>query len=96
MKRFRFADGHELTTNLNKDEMLKRMDRLDWLRVLTEQYEDGEGKSICEKALRAYDKTENFTGIIRLTLLEKDFLAYMLDDTFNTEKDIEVIKFYLR
>lgn len=96
MKRFRFVDGHEVTTNLDMDEMLKRMNRLDWLRVLTEGYDDDEGKSICKKALKAYDKTENFTGIIRLTPLEKDFLGYMLESEFNTEKDIEVIKFYLR
>ena len=96
MKRFRFTDGHEVTTNLDMDEMLKRMNRLDWLRVLTEGYENGEGKSICDKALRAYNKTENFTGIIRLTFLEKDFLAYRLEDAMNTQKDIETIRFYLR
>ena len=96
MRKYRFVDGHEVTTKLSLDEMLKRMNRLDWLRVLTEGYESGEGKSICDKALRAYDKTENFTGIIRLTAIEKDFLGYMLEDSMNTEKDIETIQYYLR
>lgn len=96
MRKYRFVDGHEVTTKLSLDEMLKRMNRLDWLRVLTEGYESGEGKSICDKALRAYDKTENFTGIIRLTAIEKDFLGYMLEDSMNTEKDIETIRYYLK
>lgn len=96
MRKYRFVDGHEVTTKLSLDEMLKRMNRLDWLRVLTEGYEDGEGKSICDKALRAYNKTENFTGIIRLTAIEKDFLGYRLEDSMNTEKDIETIQYYLK
>ena len=96
MRKFIFNDGHEITTKLDINEVLKRMKRLDWLRVLTEGYEDGEGKSICDKALRAYNKKDNFTGIIKLTFLEKDFLSYMLDNEFNTAEDIEIINFYLK
>lgn len=95
MKRYTFSDGHTITSKLDSKEVLKRMDRLDWLRVLTEGYEEGEGKSICDKARKAYDKTDNFTGIIRLSLLEKDFLGYMLESTMNTPKDIEVLQYYL-
>lgn len=96
MRRIRFNDGHEITTELEVNEVVKRMNRLDTLRVLTEGYEEGEGKSICEKALRAYNKKDNFTGIIRLTFSEKDFLGYLLDCEYNTEKDNETINFYLR
>ena len=92
---YTFKDGHKCTSNLEKAELIKRMNRLDTLRVLTEGFEDGEGRNICDKALRAYNKTENFTGIIRLSLLEKDFLGYMLDSDMNSEEDIEVIKFYM-
>lgn len=96
MHTYRFTDGHIITSKLGIDEVLKRMNRLDWLRVLTEGYEDGEGKSICDKALKAYDKTDNFTGIIRLTFLEKEFLSYRLEDNMNTQKDIETIMYYMR
>ncbi len=96
MKRYTFTNGYQITSNLTANEVLERMNRLDWLRVLTEGYEDGEGKSICEKAVKAYNKKDNFTGIIRLTVLEKDFLGYMLENEFNTDKDIEVIRFYIR
>lgn len=92
---YTFKDGHKCTSNLEKAELIKRMNRLDTLRVLTEGFEEGEGRNICDKALRAYNKTENFTGIIRLSLLEKDFLGYMLDSDMNSEEDIEVIKFYM-
>lgn len=96
LKTYKFKDGHTITSKLSPEEVMKRMKRLDWLRVLTEGYEDGEGASICKKALQAYDKTDNFTGIIKLNILEKDFLGYMLENTFNSDKDIEVIKFYLK
>lgn len=35
---------------IRKDELLKRMNRLDELRVLTEEYEYGTGKEIYEKS----------------------------------------------
>lgn len=96
MHTYRFTDGHVTTSKLDINEVLKRMNRLDWLRVLTEGYEDGEGKSICNKALKAYNKAENFTGIIRLTFLEKEFLSYRLEDSMNTQKDIETIMYYIK
>ena len=89
-----FSDGHEITTKLTISEALKRMDRLDTLRVLTEQYTDGVGLNIFKKVMRAYNKKDNFTGIIRLSLNEKDFLSYLLDRECNTDKDIKVLKFY--
>ncbi|MFG6344640.1 MAG: hypothetical protein K1W35_12940 [Lachnospiraceae bacterium] len=94
LKKYKFTDGHEITTNLSIDEALKRMNRLDTLRVLTEQYDCEEGISITKKALRAYDKKDNFTGIIHLTFLEKDWLSYMLESDFNDDEDIKTIKFY--
>lgn len=90
-----FTDGHVITSKLESKELQKRMDRLDWLRVLTEGYTEGEGYSICQKALRAYNKTENFTGIIRLTVSEKDFLYYIFYATHD-EKDIDVLRHYIK
>lgn len=71
------------------------MNRLNHLRVLTEEYTDGEGKAICKKAVRAYHKAKNFTGIIHLTIHEKDFLGYLLEGE-RTKEDIETIQFYLK
>lgn len=95
MKRYTFTDGFECTSRLDQAEFIKRMNRLDHLRVLTEEYTEGEGRTICEKALRAYHKAKNFTGIIHLTRLEKDFLGYLLEGTV-TKEDIEIIQFYLK
>ena len=95
MKRYRFNDGHEITSKLEPNEILNRMNRLDWLRVITEEYEEGTGYEICKKALKAYDKVDNFTGIIRLTITEKDFLGYMLEEN-NDKRTIEVINYYIR
>lgn len=96
MKTYRFTNGDVVKSNLDSKELMKRMRRLDVLRVLTEGYEEGEGESICKKAWKAYNKVDNFTGIIRLNILEKDFIGYLLENEFNTEEDIEVLKFYLR
>ena len=97
MRRLTFSDGHQITTMLSTDEVLKRMSRLDWLRVLTEGYDEGVGRDICRKAIRAYNKTDNFTGVIRLTPIEKDFIGYMLEDEFNSDdRDVEVLNYYLR
>ena len=95
MGTYTFTDGYRCTSKLGKQELLKRMNRLDNLRVLTEGFTDGVGRSICDKALRAYNKVDNFTGIIRLTVSEKDFLGYLLEGTV-TEDDVETIRFYLK
>lgn len=94
---YTFSDGHTCTSYLGAKELSTRMQRLDWLRVLTEGYTEGEGYSICQKAIRAYNKRDNFTGIIRLTLTEKDFLGYMAADPMNDDPmDKEVFWYYLR
>lgn len=85
-----------ITSQLEKEEMLKRMRRLDMLRVLTEQYDCEEMKNICKKALKAYDKANDFTGVIRLTNAEKDTLAYRLEDEFLNEEEKETIQFYCK
>lgn len=95
MTTYIFKDGHKCTSKLNASEVINRMNRLSWLIVLTEPYEDGEGKSICEKALRAYNKKDNFTGIIKLTASEREFLNYKLEDNDN-KKDIDTINHYLK
>lgn len=95
MRKLTFTDGHQITTKLSNDEILKRMRRLDTLRVLTEQHENEEGKNICKKAIKAYNKQDNFTGIIRLTFSEKDWLSYMLESDFIDREEEETIKFYI-
>ena len=78
------------------DAFWKRLKRLDLLRVLTEQHECEEGRSISRKAWNAYNNTNNFTGIIRLTNTEKDWLGYFLESDMYDNEDIECIKFYLK
>ena len=92
---YTFTDGFKCTSKLDKPELIKRMKRLDNLRVLTEGFAEGAGRSICDKALKAYHKADNFTGIIRLSVYEKDFLGYLLEGTV-TEDDVETIQFYLK
>lgn len=96
MYKYTFTNGDVVTSRLSKDELLKRMNRLDTLRVLTEQHDCPEGRSICRKALQAYNKLNDFTGIIRLTFLEKDWLAYMLEDEYLDDEDREAIRFYCK
>lgn len=94
MTTYKFSNGDIVSTELSKEEMLKRMNRLDKLRVMMEGYEEGQGLSLYEKSLRAYNKTKNFTGIIRLNGSEKDFLSYRLDDKFISDDEIAIIRFY--
>ena len=94
--KYTFKNGDVVTSQLNKEELIKRTRRLDILRVLTEGYEEGEGLNICKKALKAYNKVKDFTGIIRLTSTEKDFLNYILEENeYITEEDKDVLKFYI-
>lgn len=94
MTTYKFSNGDVVTTKLPKDEMLKRMRRLDILRVMTEGFSEGDGADICRKSLRAYDKVEGFTGIIRLKRTEREFLSYMLESDMLSDEEIEVIRFY--
>lgn len=96
MRRYTFTDGYTVTSELDTEELVRRMRRLDVLRILTEQYECEEGRSICAKALKAYNKQDGFTGIIRLTFLEKDWLACMLENNMLEKEDVECIRFYCR
>lgn len=96
MKKYTFTNGDIMTSELSADELMKRLRRLDTLRVMTEQHECKEGKNICKKALNAYNKMNNFTGIIRLTFLEKDWIEYMLEDGCMTDEEREVVEFYTK
>jgi len=96
MKRYTCTDGTVVTTKLTYNEMVKRMNRLDSLRVITEGFTEGVGRGICEKALRAYNKLEGFTGIIRLTYTEKEFLDYMLEDKYLDDVERKVIRLYTK
>lgn len=93
--KYTFKNGDVVYSDLEKSEMVRRMRRLDILRVLTEGYEEGTGRGICDKALRAYNKTDSFTGIIRLTASEKDFLGYILDSDMLNDEDRAVINYYM-
>lgn len=79
---------------MTKEMFDKRFRRLDTLRVLTEGYEEGEGYNICQKARRAEWK-QDFTGIIRLTRTEKDFLGYMLESDMLDDYEVEIINWYM-
>ena len=94
--RYKFSNGEVVTTYLSADECLRRMNRLGTLMTLVEQSENDVGQSIYRKALQAYNKLENFTGIIRLSFREKDWLSYMLESDMLSDKDIDAIKFYTR
>ena len=97
MYRYRFNDGHEITSMLSTNEVNKRMDRLSHLIMLLEGFDEGSVfNDIYKKALRAYNKTDNFTGTIRLTFTEKDNLGYLLGRAVNTPEDEAVLKYYLR
>ena len=93
--RYTFSNGDTYTSALSKEEFMARLRRLDKLRVLTEQHESPQGKNICKKAIQAYDKRDNFTGIIRLNFSEKDWLSYMLESDMLSDEDKEVIKYYI-
>lgn len=96
MNTFRFNNGDVYETKLNARELVRRLNRLDTLRVLTEQHETGEGVAIWNKALKAYNKFYGFTGIIRLTPAEKEWLSYKLESNMLDNKDIETIEYYCK
>ena len=60
MKKYTFTNGDVMTSELHAEELMKRLRRLDTLRVMVEQNDCEEGRSICKKALRAYNKMENY------------------------------------
>lgn len=94
--KYTFKNDDVVISSLPQAEMLKRMRRLDLLRVLTEGYEEGPGRAICDKALRAYNKVDDFTGVIRLNGIEKDFIGYMLENDMLDDEDIQVLNYYLK
>lgn len=96
MKKYAFLNGDIITSKLSADEIMKRMRRLDLLRVMTEQNNCKAGISICKKALKAYNKMTGFTGIIKLTCFEKEWLSYKLESDFLSAEKREVIRFYTK
>ena len=97
MYKYTFNDGHQITSMLPVNEVNKRMKRLSHLIVLLEDFDEGSVfNDIYKKAVRAYNKTDNFTGMIRLTFTEKDNLGYLLDSKYNTPEDVAVLKYYLK
>lgn len=97
MYRYTFNDGHQITSMLPANEVNKRMKRLSHLIMLLEGFDEGSVfNDIYKKAVRAYNKTDNFTGTIHLTFTEKDNLGYLVDREINSPEDIAVLKYYLR
>lgn len=97
MYRYTFNDGHQITSMLSANEVNKRMKRLAHFIMLLEGFDDGSVfNDIYKKALRAYNKVDNFTGTIHLTFTEKDNLGYLLGRHVNTPEDEAVLKYYLR
>lgn len=95
MYEYRFTNGDVITSSLSQQELIRRMNRLDKLIVLCEQHDCVPGRNITRKALAAYNKADNFTGIIRLTPSEKDWLSYMLENEFLSDYDRSVINWYV-
>lgn len=95
-----FSDtGETYNTNLNFQEFLDRLDKLDILiatvKKLQEDKQEFTGicEDIYEKADEAYNKYEDFTGAIELTEKEKDALACLLDYNIS-RKIIDTINYY--
>ena len=88
-------NGATITSKLPAKEISKRLGRLNILRILIEQHESKDGKSIYQKTIKAMDKADNFTGIIRLTIAEKDLLGYMLENTMLDKEEVETINHYI-
>ena len=94
MKTVTFKSGEIFTTNLEPAEMMRRMNRLSLLIAAMEGRSENEDYyRIYKKAVKAYNKKDNFTGIIRLTSYEKEMLDY-LDEDMMPEKELEAIRFY--
>lgn len=97
MLRITLNNGDVYTTKLSEKTFLERFIRLDTLRVLTEDYDEGEGNDIFKKTARALNKHKDFTGIIRLNIIEKDFLSYIYyENEWLDDEEKEVLEFYLR
>lgn len=97
MFRYTFTNGEIITSSLPKEKLVTYMSRLDILRVLVESYDEGTiGEKIRKKVVNAFNKVENFTGRIRLTSTEKDFLLTLLENDMITEEEKEVIKYYCK
>ena len=88
--------GEKYKSNLPMDKFCEVFYRLCYLMVLTEEYDDEVYKNIHRKAKRAFDKMDGFTGIIRLTTLEKDFLGALLEDELLDDEYKKVIKHYIK
>ena len=60
MHKYTFTDGHQITSNLSPDEVIKRMDRLSRLIVLLEGFDEGSVfNDIYEKAVVVVYTGEN-------------------------------------
>lgn len=92
-RKITFTDGTYLITSISSDQVLQRLDRLSTLMDITKDAQDDVSKSIFDKAKVAYDKVEDFTGVIRLTAAEKKHLK-SIDESKLTEEQSDVIHFY--
>lgn len=94
--KYTFNNGDVVYSDLSKEELMKRMNRLDTLRILVEGHEEGPYLNIYNKINKAL-KANPFTGILHLTFDEKDALSYkmeMLDSKSLSDEEIATICFY--
>ena len=96
MYKYTFSNGDVMTSYLPKDEVLKRLRRLDILISMTEGHYAGRGLAIYKKAVAASNKLDNFTGIIRLNFSEKDWLGYKLEDESLSDERRKCIEWYIK
>ena len=75
----------------------KRIELLSHLIDVVEENESDIAKSILKKAVRAYNKpVKEFTGIIRLTSAEKDFLSYYMECEHISPYCVEAVKHFAK
>lgn len=86
---YSFPSGkiEEIFTTISRIEKFEQCrERLEYLKITTEQMEIGCGFSICCKVRKALSKLDNssienpFTGIIRLNVSEKDYIEGIVND----------------
>ena len=95
--KYTWSDGFEVITKLSKEEFIKRYNRLDCIRVIYEGFEPGSvGYSIYKKVLRAQNKLDNFTGIVKFTSSELDDMSFTLEENeFISDDCRDALRYYV-
>lgn len=94
MNKYTLINGEVHKSKLSPASFTAKYRRLDTLRVIIEGNESKVGLAIYNKVINALNK-DVFTGIIRLTFTEKDFLSYYLESDMLSVKDKYVIESFI-